>query len=285
MSFVKYKAKPRPHSEKGYMLLAVMIMVTLILIALSAGAPRIAQQIQREKEEELVNRGKEYARAVKKFYHKQGTYPTSIDQLMDTNHIRFLRKKYKDPITGEDEWHLVHAGEAEIKIPQNNNPGLQGSGNPGIQGSTFTGGGQPAPTGTPAAQNQNSLSSGPTGLSSGGGGLSGGGTLQGGTQQGGNLGSLKTSNIGSGPTIGGGAIIGVASTSKKSGIKEFNDTSQYNEWLFVFDPRLEQASAGAVGAAGGVVASANAGIAVAAPRAGGSAGSGPSPSPSPAPQK
>ncbi|HEX2330854.1 MAG TPA: hypothetical protein VHN74_19175, partial [Candidatus Angelobacter sp.] len=276
---MKYKAKPRPHSEKGYMLLAVMIMVTLILIALSAGAPRIAQQIQREKEEELVNRGKEYARAVKKFYHKQGTYPTSIDQLMDTNHIRFLRKKYKDPITGEDEWHLVHAGEAEIKIPQNNNPGLQGSGNPGIQGSTFTGGGAGGAGGNTSGGNTlggNTLA----GNTSGGNTLAGN-TLGGQSGQAGNLGSLKTSNIGNGPTIGGGAIIGVASTSKKSGIKEFNDTSQYNEWLFVFDPRLEQASAGAAGAAGGVVASANAGIAVAAPRAGGSAGSGPSPSPSP----
>ncbi len=273
-----YQVKRKQHGEKGYMLLAVMIIVTLILIALSAEAPRVAQQIQREKEQELVNRGQEYARAIKKFYHKQGTYPTSIDQLLDTNHIRFLRKKYKDPMTGEDEWHVVHAGEAEIKIPQNVGS-VQGSTNPGLTGGTSITGGQGGTQGT--NPNTGGLSSG--GLSSGTSGLSSGTAgLQGGTQQqGGNLGSLKTSNIGNGPTIGGGAIIGVASVSKKSGIKQFNDTSEYDQWLFVYDPRLEQATGATAGAAGGIVASANAGITVASPRAGGSGVPGLNPSPTP----
>lgn len=276
-----YQAKRKQHGEKGYMLLAVMIIVTLILIALSAEAPRVAQQIQREKEQELVNRGQEYARAIKKFYHKQGTYPTSIDQLLDTNHVRFLRKKYKDPMTGEDEWHVVHAGEAEIKIPQNVGS-VQTTNNPGLQGGTF-GGGTPTGQAAPQGQNTGGLSSS-GGLSSGTSGLSSGTTgLQGGTQQqGGNLGSLKTSNIGNGPTIGGGAIIGVASVSKKSGIKQFNDTSEYDQWLFVYDPRLEQATGATAGAAGGIVASANAGITVASPRAGGSGVPGLNPSPTPA---
>jgi type II secretory pathway pseudopilin PulG len=273
-----FKAKPGQRTQKGYMLLAVMIMVTLMLIALSAEAPRIAQQIQREKEEELVHRGQEYARAIKKFYHKQGTYPTSVDQLLDTNHIRFLRKKYKDPITGEDEWHLVHAGEAEIKIPQNVGS-VQGSTNPGLSGGTFTSSGQGATPNGQAGTNPNATGLSSSGLSSGTSGLSGG-TPQGG--QGGNVGSLQTNNIGNGPTIGGGAIIGVASVSKKSGIKQFNDTSEYDQWLFVFDPRLEQASGATAGAAGGVVASANAGITVAAPRASGSGVPGLNPSPTPA---
>ncbi len=258
------------------MLLAVMIIVTLILIALSAEAPRVTQQIQREKEQELVNRGQEYARAIKKFYHKQGTYPTSIDQLLDTNHIRFLRKKYKDPFTGEDDWKVVHAGEAEIKIPQNIGS-VQGTNNPGLQGSTsITGQGAPGTNPNSGGLSSGGLSSGTSGLSSGTAGL------QGGTQQGaGNLGSLKTSNIGNGPTIGGGAIIGVASVSKKSGIKQFNDTSEYDQWLFVYDPRLEQATGATAGAAGGIVASANAGITVASPRAGGSGVPGLTPSPTP----
>ncbi len=127
-------ARQSSQSARGYVLLSVMLLITLMLIAMSIELPRIAQQVKRAKEEELVNRGMDYARAVKRFYHKTNAYPNSIDQLKDTNHVRFLRKEYKDPITGESEWKLVHVNEAEIKIPQGNGvQGLQGS-NPGLVG-------------------------------------------------------------------------------------------------------------------------------------------------------
>src|SRR5206468_3842694 len=53
-------------------------------------------------EEELIFRGEEYARAIQKFYRKFGVYPPSIDALVQTNGLRFLRRVYKDPITGKD---------------------------------------------------------------------------------------------------------------------------------------------------------------------------------------
>ena len=105
--------------ESGYVLLAVMLTLTLMLIALSVEAPRIAQQIKREKEEELVHRGKDYATAVKRFVHKNGgRYPVSVEQLENTNHIRFLRKKYVDPMTGDSDWKMVHVGEARSRFPR-----------------------------------------------------------------------------------------------------------------------------------------------------------------------
>lgn len=217
--------------ESGYVLLAVMLAVTLIMVAMSIELPRIAQQIKREKEEELVHRGKEYATAVKRFVHKNGgRYPVSVEQLEDTNHIRFLRKKYKDPMTGESDWKMVHAGEAQIKIPTPN-PGLSGPGgtNPGLSG---TGGTNPPGTNPPGA---NPPPSGQAQLNN-----PGGSTFGQPSPQGSNLGSLTTSNIGNGQTVGGGQIIGVASTSKKQAIKEFNDKDHYDEWYFVYDLRLEQ---------------------------------------------
>jgi type II secretory pathway pseudopilin PulG len=215
--------------ESGYVLLAVMLAVTLILVAMSIEVPRIAQQIKREKEEELVHRGKEYATAVKRFVHKNGgRYPASVEQLEDTNHIRFLRKKYKDPMTGESDWKMVHVGEAQIKIPTPN-PGAPGGVNPGLSG---TGAGI-NPQGAPTTPGANPPPSGSAQLNNGG---------QAQPQQSGtnNLGSLTTSNIGNGQTVGGGQIIGVASTSKKQAIKEFNDKDHYDEWYFVYDLRLEQ---------------------------------------------
>ena len=237
-------------NEQGYLLLAVMLLITIMLLFLSIEAPRVAQQIKREKEEELIHHGEEYAIAIRKFHHKTNNFPTSLEQLEDTNHIRYIRKRYKDPITGEANWKLIHAGEAEIPLPKNNNPGLQGSGNPGLQGSTGPGNTQTAPNNT-------------AGLNSSPGGLSGSPSgLQGGQSSGSSTGSLQTSPIGNGPTVGGGGIIGVASVSKKTGIKEFNDKNEYDEWYFVYDPRLEQS----VAVFGG---SATAGVIVAAPRIGG----------------
>jgi type II secretory pathway pseudopilin PulG len=206
--------RKRIRGQAGYILLSVMLLVTLMLIAMTIEAPRIAQQIKREKEEELVHRGKDYAMAIKRFVHKAGRYPTSLEQLEDTNHIRFLRKRYKDPMTIEGEWRLIHQGEAQINFTPaaGVNPGLPGSGNPGLSsGASQSGFNQPAP-------NQQ------------GGGQSGN------TSQ---LGSITVQNIGTGQ-VGGGPIIGVASMSKATSIKVFNDQTTYDGWLFVYDPRLEQ---------------------------------------------
>src|SRR5258708_15408346 len=91
-------------NEQGYVLLAVMLLVTLLIIALAIEAPRLGQQIKREREEELIHRGQEYSRAIKKFYIASGGhYPTSLEQLENTNNKRFLRKRYKDPVTGKDD--------------------------------------------------------------------------------------------------------------------------------------------------------------------------------------
>src|SRR5436309_4237670 len=119
----------RSHSrQSGYVLLALMLTMTLILVALAMEVPRIGQQIKRGKEEELVHRGKDYATAVKRFVHKNGgRYPLSVEQLEDTNHARLLRKRYKDPMTGESDWKMVHVGEAQVNIPTPK-AGLSGSG-------------------------------------------------------------------------------------------------------------------------------------------------------------
>jgi type II secretory pathway pseudopilin PulG len=242
------KAVRKKSGQEGYVLLALMLAVTMILIALSIEAPRIAQQIKREKEEELYHRGMDYATAIKRFVHKSGgRFPLSVDQLEDTNHIRFLRKRYKDPMTGEDNWRLVHFGEAEIKIPTTAT-GLQTTNNPGLGGTS--GSTNSGPGGT--SSGFGGTSSGLGGTSSGLGGTSSGlgGTSSGlGGQQGGvgggrggqQVGSLTTSDIGSATQpVGGGQIIGVASVDKKQSIKEFNDKDHYNDWFFVYDLRLEQ---------------------------------------------
>ncbi|HKR30084.1 MAG TPA: hypothetical protein VJT08_06390, partial [Terriglobales bacterium] len=102
----------RTGSQDGYVLLAILFALTLLVIALSAAAPRAAKAIQRQKEAELIRRGDQYALAIRRFYKKFGRYPSDLDQLENTNNIRFLRRKYLDPITGKDDWQPIQFGQA-----------------------------------------------------------------------------------------------------------------------------------------------------------------------------
>lgn len=230
-------------SESGYILLTVLFMVVLLLIALAVAAPRIATSIQRDREEELIHRGKQYTRAIKLYYKKFGRYPSSIDQLEKTNNIRFLRKRYVDPMTGKDDWKLIYFGQAHVKAMGLFGQPIQNGGMSTTAGSSMLGG-TPGMTSNPMGGTANPLggtmpSSGiaspasNTGSDSSGNSNTPGATNTGPTSPF----STGTSSFGSsGQTLGGGPIVGVASKSTKASIKEYKQQKHYNEWEFVYDP-------------------------------------------------
>ena len=64
--------------------------------------------VQREKEEELIFRGRQYARAIQLYQRKfAAAYPASVDVLVEQ---RFLRKKYTDPMTKSGEFEVIYQG-------------------------------------------------------------------------------------------------------------------------------------------------------------------------------
>src|SRR5437660_12249829 len=65
---------------QGYALLILMMMVTLLLVSLTAALPSIYWQAQREREEELKFRLNEYAQAIHLFQQKFQRYSPSIAQ-------------------------------------------------------------------------------------------------------------------------------------------------------------------------------------------------------------
>jgi type II secretory pathway pseudopilin PulG len=105
--------RPRP-SEEGYILVAVIFMLAILILSLAVAAPGIKKEIQRDRELETMHRGKQYARAIKLYYKKFGSYPPSVDALVKTNEIRFLRKKYIDPTTGKGEWKIIRFGQNKV---------------------------------------------------------------------------------------------------------------------------------------------------------------------------
>ena len=113
--------------ERGYALLMVVFLVTVLLISAIAVAPNILTEGKREKEKEMIWRGKQYARGVKLYYRKMGRFPTSLDDLTKpkVGSLRFVRQAYKDPMNKEGgEWRLIYVGASgqligSLKPPQN----------------------------------------------------------------------------------------------------------------------------------------------------------------------
>jgi len=113
-------ASPRRRErESGYLLLAVLLMMAFMIIAASIEAPQMVQQMKRDREEEMIHRGTEYARAIKKYYKKFGRYPANLEQLDNTNQIRFLRKRYKDPLAKDGKWKVLNYGDIQTLLSAN----------------------------------------------------------------------------------------------------------------------------------------------------------------------
>lgn len=197
--------------QAGYALLVILLALAFLLIAMTRSAPDVAHQIKREREEELINRGTQYARAIGRYFRKFGRYPSRIEELENTNNIRFLRRRYKDPMTPEGEFRLIHFGQSQAT------PGRGFGAAPGAAGAPATGGGG-AGAGSPLVGAQ----------------------------------PARPSGSSSGPTFGGGPIVGVASLSTATAIKERDGKTHYNEWEFVYDATLDpSARAGQPGQPGG----------------------------------
>jgi len=156
----------------GYVLILLLLILSVLAIGLMAAWPVWQTQIQREKEDELIFRGRQVVEAIRLYQAKNpGRYPRSLKELHEK---RFLRKLFKDPMTPSGEWNL-------ILLP-----------------------GSPGPAAGGASQQvllvpQAALAS-----------------------------------------IAAPQIIGVASSSRRSSIKVYNDAQSYDQWLFYYgqDPRV-----------------------------------------------
>src|SRR5258705_8631724 len=132
--------------QHGYAMVALMVAMSIMAVMMTVAMPTWRQLSQREKEAELVFRGQQYARAIGLFQKKSGpgVLPPNIDALVDGH---YLRKKYKDPITGGDFDVLLAGGASATPGASTANPTLQPGPGAGGRGGTAAQGGS---TATPA---------------------------------------------------------------------------------------------------------------------------------------
>src|ERR1700676_5305265 len=139
----------RARAEEGWVMLTLLLAMALLVIFAAAIVPSITFNIKRDREQEMIHRGVQYTRAIRAYYKKFGRYPTKLEDLESTNNMRFLRKRYKDPITGQD-FKLLHFGEVRL--------GFGGGIGGGINGATPPNGA--SPFGSPPPQTGNSPGTG-----------------------------------------------------------------------------------------------------------------------------
>ena len=196
--------KARRESEDGFLLVGLVVAIFLILLVLSVAAPKMSEALKRDREVEAVHRGNQYVRAIRLYYNKMNhTYPGSIEQLEKTNNVRFLRQRYIDPMTGKDDWRLIHVGEAKTTVKgffgqplAGMAPGLGSAAGMASGGGIGTGAaGSSAQSGSSAFGNSSYGNSSP-----GTGGLGGGSGLGGSTMP--TLGGSSSSGT---PALGGGS--------------------------------------------------------------------------------
>src|SRR5579863_5984773 len=114
-SLRRSRSSRRRNQQGGYAILLVLFLMTLMILASVAVAPNFKTQAQREREKEMIWRGKQYIRGVKLYYRKTGKFPTSLEDLTKPKlgSIRFMRQAYKDPMNQKDgEWRLIYVGPA-----------------------------------------------------------------------------------------------------------------------------------------------------------------------------
>ncbi len=115
----------KKHSELGYNLVILMVVMTLMNIALAIALPKWSHVIRREREEELISRGFQYAEAIRIFQNRFQRLPVRIQELVEVE-PRSIRKLWKDPMSEDGNWVLIPpGGQGQPLTPQPPGPGGQ----------------------------------------------------------------------------------------------------------------------------------------------------------------
>lgn len=103
--------------KEGYILIILMVAIFVLSIGLLIAIPVWETQLRREREEELIFRGKQYVEAIRIFQMKNpGSFPKTLDELLEE---KCIRKLYKDPMGKDGEWNIIlHYQGAPAKKPR-----------------------------------------------------------------------------------------------------------------------------------------------------------------------
>lgn len=106
--------------QKGTSLIVLLFILFVMSLGLIVAVPVWETQIQREKEEELIFRGKQHVEAVRIYQLKHpGRFPKTLKELIKE---KCLRRPFQDPMTKDGLWNVIllypRAGTEKGASPQ-----------------------------------------------------------------------------------------------------------------------------------------------------------------------
>jgi type II secretory pathway pseudopilin PulG len=104
--------------ERGYALVSLILVMSLLALFALSAAENVRQQGQREREKEAIFRGEQVADAIRSYYRYRGaqgvnSLPNSMDDLLQgiprgTKKLQILRTEAAhDPLSSNGEWKLI----------------------------------------------------------------------------------------------------------------------------------------------------------------------------------
>ncbi len=112
--------------EAGYTLVVFVMIIAVMAIMMAAAVEIVSFQAQREREAELIFRGRQYVEAIRLYKQKYGRNPMRMKELWEAD-PRVLRQKWKDPITDSEEWDVIFLGQegGGLRVPGGRGRGRQ----------------------------------------------------------------------------------------------------------------------------------------------------------------
>ena len=128
--------------DAGYTLVMLVITIAIMSIMMGVAVQAVSFQMQREREAELIFRGKQYVEAIRIYKAKYGRNPMRMKEIWEAD-PKVIRKKWKDPITNSENWGIIFMGQERQMGRQIVGPGdgtPLPTGTPGMGGGVLGGG-------------------------------------------------------------------------------------------------------------------------------------------------
>jgi type II secretory pathway pseudopilin PulG len=98
-------------AEAGYNLVMLVMAITVLNIMIAAVLPLWSTLIRRDREQEAISRGLQYAEAIRVFQRRFGRLPNRLEELVEIE-PRSIRRLWGDPLMDDGPWAVL------VQLPQ-----------------------------------------------------------------------------------------------------------------------------------------------------------------------
>jgi type II secretory pathway pseudopilin PulG len=108
--------RPPCDGSPGYSMVVLVMAIAVLNVMLAAALHTWSEMIKRDKEEELISRGFQYAEAIRVFQKRFQRWPVTLDELIKVK-PRCIRQLWKDPMTDDGEWDPIYLNQGQKLHP------------------------------------------------------------------------------------------------------------------------------------------------------------------------